>query len=411
MAWRQKREIRASVMGGNQFSERGSFTVRPVYYILVKDGFAVEKSMEKSSVNVAIIGCGRISGHHCRSIAQTEGVKLVAVCDLAIEKANAYRDQFGAKAYTDYHRMLTENPEIDTVAVVTPSGMHHEHVLDVIGRYKKNIIVEKPTFMKPSQVREAYAKAAAAGVNIFAVFQNRHNKAVRRVLKGLGDGELGALRSVAVRVRWCRPQRYYDMAPWRGTFAMDGGCLTNQGVHHIDLLRKMGGEVSRVCSVMKTMGANIEVEDTATAVVEFKSGVIGALEITTAARPIDYEASLSLVCEKGLAQIGGIAVNELQVYTPDPSACAQNSEDFSGNVYGHGHEKLYEEIRDVFTKNVPFPVTEADAFATIQLLNAFYRSDEAKTWVSVTDGGDSARLGRPDEKLSDLYRTPLPAPR
>ena len=364
--------------------------------------------MKKNAVNVAVIGCGRISGHHCRSIVETEGVGLVAVCDLDAAKANVYRDQFGAKAYVDYHRMLAENPEIDTVAVVTPSGMHFEHALEIITRYRKNVIVEKPTFMKPSQVRDAYAAAKAHEVRVFPVFQNRHNLAVQRVLRGLKDGELGALRTAAVRVRWCRPQRYYDLAPWRGTFAMDGGCLTNQGVHHIDLLRLLGGEVAKVCSTHRTLGAKIEVEDAATAVLSFKGGAVGALEVTTAARPIDYEASLSLVCEKGLAQIGGIAVNELQVYTPEPAACAQNSEDFSGNVYGHGHVKIYEDIVASVRDGRPFSVSEDDAHATIRLLNSFYLSDETGGWVDVAAAGDSARLGRPDEKLAALYRTPLP---
>ena len=104
--------------------------------------------------------------------------------------------------------------------------------------------------------------------------------------------------------------------------------MANQGIHHIDLLRHLGGEVRQVCCLNKTLGADIEVEDTATATIEFQCGITGSLEITTAARPIDFEASLSLVCEKGLAQIGGIAVNELQVYTPDPDSCKKNSEDF-----------------------------------------------------------------------------------
>lgn len=361
--------------------------------------------MKKNIVKIAIVGCGRISGHHCRSIIETDGTELVAVCDLDIEKANVYREQFGAKAYDNYHQMLMENPEIDTVAIVTPSGMHYEHALDIISRYRKNIIVEKPTFMKPSQVKEVYSRAAEAGVQVFAVFQNRHNLAVKRVMQGLAAGELGQLRSVAVRVRWCRPQRYYDLAPWRGTFAMDGGCLTNQGIHHIDLLRQLGGEVRRVCSVHRTLGADIEVEDTAAATIEFASGVVGALEVTTAARPIDYEASLSVVCENGLAQIGGIAVNELQIYTPDPNACAQNSEDFLGNVYGHGHVKIYEEIVDHFNNVNKFPVTFADTLATIQLLNSFYLSDETQGWVNVSAAGDSVRLGRLDDELADLYRT------
>lgn len=364
--------------------------------------------MNKHTIKVAVIGCGRISGHHCRSIVQTEGVELIAVCDLVPEKANVYREQFGAKAYDNYHQMLIENPQIDTVAIITPSGMHYEHALDIISRYRKNIIVEKPTFMKPSQVREVYAKAAAAGVQIFAVFQNRHNLAVKRVLHGLAHGELGRLRSAAVRVRWCRPQRYYDLAPWRGTFSMDGGCLTNQGIHHIDLLRCMGGEVSRVCSIHKTLGADIEVEDTATAAIAFENGALGTLEVTTAARPIDYEASLSLVCENGLAQIGGIAVNELQVYTPDPTSCAKNSEDFSGNVYGHGHVKIYEEIVAFFERGQKFPVSYEDTLATIQLLNSFYLSDETRGWINVATAGDSARLGRLENDLAALYRTNLP---
>lgn len=364
--------------------------------------------MKNDAGKIAVIGCGRVSGHHCRSIVETDGVELVAVCDLVIEKANIYQEQFGAKAYDNYHQMLLENPQIDTVAIITPSGMHYEHALDIIARYRKNIIVEKPTFMKPSQVREVYAKAAEAGVQVFAVFQNRHNSAVTRVLWGLAHGELGRLRSVSVRVRWCRPQRYYDLAPWRGTYAMDGGCLTNQGIHHIDLLRLMGGEVSRVCAVHKTLGADIEVEDTATAAIVFKNGAIGALEVTTAARPIDYEASLSLVCENGLAQIGGIAVNELQIYTPDPDACVKNSEDFSGNVYGHGHVKIYEEIVAFFEKGQPFPVTYEDTLATIQLLNSFYLADETQSWVSVASAGDSARLGQLDNDLAEMYRANLP---
>lgn len=364
--------------------------------------------MNGRGVKIGIIGCGRISGHHCRSIVQTDGVELVAVCDLILEKAAQYQEQFGAKAYDNYHEMLLENPQIDTVAIVTPSGMHYEHALDIIARYRKNVIIEKPTFLKPSQVNEVYAKAAAAGVHVFAVFQNRHNWAVQRVMRGLAEGELGRVRAVAVRVRWCRPQRYYDMAPWRGTFAMDGGCLTNQGIHHIDLLRRLGGEVERVCSVHRTLGADIEVEDTAAAAIVFESGAIGTLEITTAARPIDYEASLSLICENGLAQIGGIAVNELQIYTPDPGACATSTEDFSGNVYGHGHVKIYEEIVAFLARGEPFSAPHEDTLATIRLLNAFYISDERQSWVNVATAGDSRRLGAENTAVANLYRTQVP---
>lgn len=363
--------------------------------------------MNKTIAKIAIIGCGRVSGHHCDSIIKVDGSELVAVCDLDPDKAVAYQDLYGVKAYTNYRKMLEENAEINTVAIVTPSGMHFEHSLDIIANFKKNLIIEKPTFMRPSQVHKIYELAKENGVSLFPVFQNRHNLAVKRVKSGLENGELGKVRVLAVRVRWCRPQRYYGLARWRGTFAMDGGCLTNQGIHHIDLMRLLGGEVSRVSAVMRTLGSNIEVEDTVVATAEFASGAVGCLEVTTSARPNDYEASISLVCENGLAQIGGIAVNELQIYTPDPLACAFNSEDFSGDVYGHGHEELYKEIVEFYRSSKPFSVPYEDTLATLKLLNAFYVSDERSAWVSVDAAGDSARVGRLDESLASLYRTPV----
>jgi UDP-N-acetyl-2-amino-2-deoxyglucuronate dehydrogenase len=358
-------------------------------------------------IRAAVIGCGRISGHHCRSLAHTDGADVVALCDLIPEKAEVYAKEFGRPFYTNYHEMFSEHPEINVVSIATPSGMHFEHAMDIMTKYKKNLIVEKPTFLKPSQLVKAYDTAKDLGLAIFPVFQNRHNLAVKRVQKGILNGELGKVRVVAVRVRWCRPQRYYDMAPWRGTFAMDGGALTNQGIHHVDLIRKLGGEVKRVCSTMKTLGANIEVEDAATAILELESGGVGTIEVTTSARPLDFEASISLVCENGLAQIGGIAVNELQTYTPDPIACKTDSEDFSGNIYGHGHEVLYKEISDYFIEGKAFSVTREDCLSTLKLLHSVYRSDEARGWVDV-NYSESDRLGRDNDELANLYRTPAP---
>lgn len=355
-------------------------------------------------VKVALIGCGRVSGHHCRSIAALDEVELTAVCDLDIGLAETYANEFGARPYRNYREMLETHPEINTVAVITPSGMHYEHAMEIVERFQRNLIVEKPTFMNTAQLDAVYDAAETRGLSVYPVFQNRHNRAVQRVKQGLLDGELGALRIAAVRVRWCRPQRYYDMAPWRGTFAMDGGCLTNQGIHHVDLLRFFGGEMEQIACAMKTLGAQVEVEDSVVASGIFHSGALANVEITTAARPDDFEASLSLVCENGLAQIGGKAVNTLEIYTPDPSACADHSEDFTGSVYGNGHRILYEEILSDQKGNTPFSITREDNRKTIELLNAFYVASEQKSWVSVADA-QSARLGCPDSSLANLYRT------
>lgn len=366
--------------------------------------------MSDKAIQVAVIGCGRVAGHHCRSIVGADGVALAAVCDLVEERAADYGKKFNVPYFLSYREMFRVLPQINTVAVVTPSGMHFEHAMEFIRLYKKNVIVEKPTFMRPSQVREAYALAERLGLHVFPVFQNRYNHAVCRVRKALRDGELGEIRIVSVRLRWCRPQRYYDMAPWRGKFSMDGGALTNQGIHHLDLCRHLGGEVARVSANMRTLAVNIEVEDTVTALLDYKAKHVGVMEVTTAARPLDFEASISLVCDKGLAQIGGIAVNELQVFTPDPSACAENSEDFGGqgqgNVYGHGHGDMYRDISAFLNKGTPYPVAQQDCLNTIKLLHAFYRSAEAGDWADVDSDQESSRLGRPDDALANIYRTP-----
>jgi predicted dehydrogenase len=365
----------------------------------------------ENALKVALIGCGRIAGYHCASIAEVDGVELAAVCDLEESKARAYAEEFSVPHFASYRRMSEKVPEIDIAAVITPSGMHFEHGMEMLEEHGKHLIMEKPTFMCPEQLDAAYAAAGRLQRKVYPVFQNRYNKAVQRVKRALAEGDLGDIRVMAVRLRWCRPQRYYDLAPWRGTLSHDGGCLTNQGVHHVDLLRHLGGEVERVNASMRTMGAEIEAEDTLVATLEYATGAVGSLEVTTAARPDDFEASLSIVGSKGLAQIGGIAVNELQVFTPDPGECGIHSEDFvgikgHGAVYGYGHTAMYRDIVADFRGGEPYPVDRADCLGTLKLLHAFYRSDEAGGWAEVDSDAQSERLGRANEEISAIYRTP-----
>lgn len=357
-----------------------------------------------NDIKVALIGCGRVAGHHLRSIAGVDGGRIVAVCDLVTDKAAPYAGQYGIPVFTSYHEMLAALPDIDVVAIITPSGMHFEHATEVMRRYRKHVIVEKPTFMRPEQLHAACGLADELGLRIFPVFQNRHNKAVQRLKRAIDGGELGDIRIMAVRVRWCRPQRYYDLSPWRGTFSHDGGALSNQGIHHIDLLRHLGGEVRRLNATLRTLGADIEVEDTAVATMTYATGAVGVLEVTTAARPDDFEASLSIVGSKGLAQLGGLAVNELQVFTPDPAACAEYSEAIP-DAYGFGHTTVYRNLVADLRGQARFPVDRLDCLNSLKLLHAFYRSDESGDWVEVDADAQSVRLGRPNEAISDLYRT------
>ena len=360
-------------------------------------------------VKIAIIGCGRISGWHCRAIKEVKFAKLAAVCDLEIKKSKNYSKEFSVPFFTDYRKMLNEIIDIDVVAIVTPSGMHFEHATEIMSKFKKHVIVEKPTFMTPEQVDKAFQVAKKNRVKIFPVFQNRYNIAVQRMKKAIENDELGKIKIISVRVRWCRPQRYYEMSPWRGTFSHDGGALTNQGIHHIDLLRYLGGEIETVNCRMGALGAKINVEDTVMAIFKYKNGSLGNLEVTTAARPDDYEASISFVGSKGLAQLGGVAVNNLEIFTPDESQCKKYSDDFTklpdrGRVYGKGHIELYKDIVKDLIKGEKFYINKNDCYSSINLLHSFYSSDEKSKWIRLKDRIKSKRLGIKNDKISNLYR-------
>lgn len=364
--------------------------------------------------NVAILGCGRIARHNGLAAQLAPGINLKAVCDLDENKAESLGVELNTQYFTNYHKMFRSCPDIDLVTICTPSGMHFEHAIEVISRYKKNVIVEKPTFMTLQQLEIAYRHAVEQNVTIFPVFQNRYNKAVSFVYSELKRNQLGEIRIVNVTLRWCRPQKYYDLSPWRGTFSHDGGVITNQGIHHIDLLLHLGGRIERVYSRMRTLGAEIEVEDTALALVEFENDAIGSIEATTAARPDDFEASITIIGEGGMAKIGGIAVNELEIYTPAPDACEQHSEQFSGiagfgAVYGYGHQQMYRDIYQHLERAAQYPITKKECQNTLSLLHALYRSDEIGTWACPGDMTDSIRLGRDNPEVSNLYRIEVEA--
>tara|TARA_Y100001958_G_C21204781_1_gene531015 strand:+ start:602 stop:1681 length:1080 start_codon:yes stop_codon:yes gene_type:complete len=357
-------------------------------------------------IKVGFIGCGKITDHHIKCLKKVSGIEPTAVCDLNFEKSKQYGKKYNLKYFENYDQMLIKENKINLVSIMTPSGMHYENAKDIIVKYKKNLIVEKPTFLKASHVKSIYKLAKKYKCKIFPVFQHRYNKSILRLKKAIQKDEIGKIRVANIRVRWCRPDRYYKLAKWRGTFSHDGGALSNQGIHHIDLLRFLCGEVTKVFSLMKTLGANIEVEDTAVGTFEFAKGGVGTIEVTTAARPDDFEASLSIVGSKGLAQIGGKAVNELQIFSPNQKICKRFSEKFK-NGYGYGHIKFYKDIKSTLkSKNlIKFPISEKEVYNSTKLLNSLYKSDELKKFINVFSAQESKRLGRSNEKISNLYRS------
>jgi predicted dehydrogenase len=360
-------------------------------------------------IKFAIIGCGRIAYRHIEAIQVKPNAELVALCDLNLERANERNKGVNVRVYRNYNEML-KSEDIDVVNIMTPNGMHAEHGIDVIEKYKKHVVIEKPICLRIEDGEKLIATAKKNNVKIFAVHQNRCNKAIQKIKSGIDDHLFGRLVLGTIRIRWSRGQTYYDRDPWRGTWALDGGALTNQAVHHIDLLRWLMGNVESISATGTTRLVNVEVEDTACAWLKFENGAVGAIEATTATRPLnkDLEASISLLGENGTVIVEGASVNKLTHWTFSDINLEDYSE-YPPNVYGFGHDHIINNVIDVLLNNAEPFVTGEDALKTIRLLSAIYRSIELNgTVVKLKDNPVSEKFGVFDkkyEKIINLYRT------
>jgi predicted dehydrogenase len=355
-------------------------------------------------LGVGIIGCGRIVGHHVAAIEASHDLELIAVCDLDFDRARAMAPRPQVATYKDFDAMMQENPSIDVVAIATPSGLHFTHAHQVIKRYGKSVVIEKPPTLKVADFDQLVNEANGVGAHVFPVFQYRFNAPVQRIRDGIENGELGAPRLVSIRQRWCRPQRYYDQAAWRGTYSLDGGALTNQGIHHLDLIQYLAGPVQEVFAMKATFGASIEAEDSIVATLKFVNGAIGSLEITTAARPDDIDSSISIVGTNGYATLGGWFTDKLLEYSPRPEDTHKFSQS-NADAYGLGHHDIYAGVVRAMRNAGPEAVPTSASRPVIELLHALYVSAVEGRLVRLDEGAIFEPLGQYDPDLWEVYNS------
>lgn len=329
-----------------------------------------------------LIGCGRIAVNHVKAVVNNN-LDFIAACDLQPEAIDTLFEKTGydksVERYTDYKKMIEEHPDFDLVAIATDSGVHAEIALYCID-HGINIIVEKPMTMSMSDAEEVIRRSEEKGVEVSVCHQNRFNVAVQQMRQALETGRFGRLSHGSINVRWNRGKQYYDQAPWRGKWASDGGCLFNQCIHGIDLLRwMMGDEVEEVYGVTKQQFHDyLECEDIGIAVVKFKNGAVGTIEGTVNVYPKNLEETLYLFGENGTVKIGGTSTNNIDVWNfKDESEDDQKNkglQEQTSNVYGNGHTALYADVIDAI-RNDRKPYIDAVAGRNaVEMILAIYQS-------------------------------------
>src|SRR5215831_19035083 len=349
-------------------------------------------------IRFGLLGCGRIAERHSDLLGgnRIEGATLAAVCDRVRARADAIAAKFGVGAHYDIDDFLTRK-DIDAVSVLTPSGLHSAHAI-ACAKAGKHVVVEKPMALRLQDADDMVRACDEAGVMLFVVKQNRFNVPVIKAREALEAGRFGRLILGTVRVRWCRDQAYYDQDDWRGTWAYDGGVLSNQASHHVDMLEWFFGDVISVHARAATALAKIETEDTAIATLKFRNGALGIIKATTAARPTDLEGSLSILGERGTVEIAGFAVNQIRHwrFVDETPADKDVIEKFSvnpPNVYGFGHQAYYQHVVDCLTNQRAALVDGLEGPKSLELLTALYESIETGEELALHFAPKLSRLG------------------
>tara|TARA_B100000427_G_C15515734_1_gene598109 strand:+ start:2448 stop:3509 length:1062 start_codon:yes stop_codon:yes gene_type:complete len=350
------------------------------------------------NIKIGILGCGRVAQHY-KNILNSGNVKnfeIVGVADKEISKAQNYSKNFNCDFFSDLSEMINKKKP-NLVLVLTPSG---EHFNDVRKSLKMgcNTIVEKPIAMTPSEADSLKDLSIKMNLMLGVVYQNRLNPAIQFLKNELNKGVFGKIITASIRLRWARYQDYYE-DEWHGTWKQDGGVINQQAIHHVDVMNWLCGPVTEVCATGGNLINNLEAEDTMVGIIKFKNGSFGTIEATTGLRPKDQEASISIVGDKAIATVGGIALNKIEKWYSNNSN--QNEKEiinkFSQEVpngYGLSHGPYLQKVIDCLNNgSIDAPVNSEDAAITTRIIHSLYASYENNSWISINDKINSQKLG------------------
>jgi len=328
-------------------------------------------------IRFALVGCGRISANHLQALKQHAGrAELVAVCDIRPEALAGAVAQTGAAGFESLEDLLAQS-SADVVVLATPSGLHPLQAMQA-ARAGRHVLTEKPMATKWDEGMAMVRVCRDAGVKLFVVKQNRLNATLQALKQAVEQGRFGRVHMVNVNVFWTRPQSYYDDAPWRGRWDMDGGAFLNQASHYVDMVDWLVGPVDSVHAYTATLAREIEAEDTGVMSLRLRRGGLASINVTMLAYGKNFEGSITILGERGTVRVGGVAVNRIDHWEfdqPMPHDDAVRSASYqTTSVYGFGHPLYYANVIDTLRGEASAQVDGYEGLRSLEVVIAAYRS-------------------------------------
>jgi len=337
-------------------------------------------------IRFALVGCGRISANHFEALRQHgERAQLVAVCDNQPAALAAAVAKTGAAGFDSLDALL-QGCDADIVTLATPSGLHPRQAMAVAAA-GRHVLSEKPMATKWDDGMAMVRACRDAGVKLFVVKQNRLNPTMQLLKAAVDDGRFGRVHMVTVNVFWTRPQSYYDDAPWRGRWDMDGGAFLNQASHYVDMVDWLVGPVDSVHAYTATLARAIEAEDTGVMSLRLRSGGLASINVTMLTHGKNFEGSITILGERGTVRIGGVAVNRIDHWEFDEvrpeDAAIKDASYAAPSVYGPGHPLYYDNVIATLRGEKHAEVDGYEGLRSLEVIIAAYRSARDGTRVGL----------------------------
>lgn len=341
-------------------------------------------AIPERDLRFALIGCGRVSPRHVQALEEVPHAHWVAACDVDEAAREETAASLGVPGFADYDDLLAE-AQPDVVVLATPSGLHPEQTIRA-AEAGVHVLTEKPMATRWSDGRKMVRACEEHRTALFVVKQHRYNPVVQHLARAIADHRFGRIFAVQMNLFWTRPQEYYDMAAWRGTWDLDGGALMNQAIHYVDLLQWLVGPVASVHAFTATLDRRIEVEDTAAVNLRWRSGAVGSMTVTMLTHPKNFEGSLTIIGERGTVRLGGVACNRVERWEFDEAIPADGdvrSREWADAVYGNGHVPLYRDVIGALRGEPGGVVDGEEGLKSLEIIVAAYRSAQEARRVSL----------------------------